>query len=419
MIWIVLAILVVCSGAVSGSETVLFALTRKELQEAGASASGLRRRAHELMRNPRHVLMTVLMTNTAINVAIFSLSFQASGAQPSLHPLVAASIGVGVLLTVILFGEMLPKALALRNAKSLAPYSAALLSSLEAVLSPIQRVLSFFLVDPITRLLAPSRATPSNVSVDELRLLVEHSAREGHIDAAENDMLQAVVGLTEISVREVMTPRVDIEKISLHADIRKTHDVIATTRKRLLPVCGRDLDDVRGILPTRSALLYPDVKITTLIHPPEFVPEQANLAHVMQHFRTARSHLAIVVDEYGGTSGIVTNDNLVARIVGDLPMTEDANERSSTERIDDNNYRVDGNLSVRTWAARFAVGEIDDHIDTVGGLILSKLGRVPHVGDEVHVRNLTLKVESMSRQRIQQVLINRNSQENGSAETAA
>ncbi len=419
MIWIALVVLVVCSGAVSGSETVLFALTRKELQEANVSASRSRRRAYVLMRNPRHVLMTVLMTNTAINVTIFSLSFQASGAQPSLHPLLAAAIGVGVLVTVILFGEMLPKALALRNAKSLAPYSAALLSSLEALLSPVQRVLSFFLVDPITRLLAPETSSPSNVSIDELRLLVEHSAREGHIDAAENDMLQAVVGLTEISVREVMTPRVDIEKISLHGDLRKTHAIFAKTKKRLLPVCGRDLDDIRGILPTRRALLFPDAKISTLSHPPEFVPEQANLAHVMQHFRTARSHLAIVVDEYGGTSGIVTNDNLVARIVGDLPMTDDSDERSSTERIDDNNYRVDGNLSVRTWAERFAVGEIDDHIDTVGGLILSKLGRIPHVGDEVHVRNLTLKVESMSRQRIQHVLINRNSKQNSGTEVPA
>lgn len=419
MIWIALLFLVICSGAVSGSETVLFALTRKELQEARSSAGRYRRRAHDLMKNPRHVLMNVLITNTAINVTIFSVSFQASGAQPSQHPFVAVAIGIAVLFVVILFGEMLPKTLALSNAKALAPYSAALLGGLNTILAPIQRILSFFLVDPITRLLAPTKPDPTNVSVDELRLLVEHSAREGHIDAAENDMLQAVVGLTEISVREVMTPRVDIEMVSLHGDATTIRTAIEATRKRLLPVCGRDLDDVRGILPTRQAFLYPAAKITSLIQPAEFVPEQANLAHVMQHFRTARSHLAIVVDEYGGTAGIVTNDNLVARIVGDLPMTDDARKRSSTERIDDNHYLVDGNLSVRTWAERFAVGEIDDHIDTVGGLILSKLGRVPHVGDEVRVRNLTLTVESMSRRRIQQVLIKRNPQHDSAAETAA
>jgi magnesium and cobalt transporter len=139
----------------------------------------------------------------------------------------------------------------------------------------------------------------------------------------------------------------------------------------------------------------------------------------MQHFRTAHSHLAVVVDEYGGTAGIVTNDNLVSRIIGDLPLTSDADETSSAERLDDNNYRVDGNLSVRTWAERFAVGEIDDHIDTVGGLILSKLGRVPQVGDEVCIRNLTLTVDSMSRQRIRQVLIKRNPHQSDATEAAA
>lgn len=419
MIWILLVFLVICSGAVSGSETVLFALTRKELHEARSSANRFRRRASELMQRPRDVLMTVLITNTAVNVAIFSLSFRASGSQPTRHPLWVAAIGVGVLLGVILFGEILPKAFALANAKALAPFSAVLLTGLDAVLSPVQRLLSFFLVDPVTRLLAPARSVPSIVSVDELRLLVEHSAREGHIDAGENDMLQAVVGLSEISVREVMTPRVDIEMISLQGGVRENRKTIETTRKRLLPVCGRDLDDIRGVLPTRKALLYGDAKITSLMQPAEFVPEQANLAHVMQHFRTARSHLAIVVDEYGGTAGIVTNDNLVARIVGDLPTTDDRGKRFATERIDDDHYRVDGNLSVRTWAERFAVGEIDDHIDTVGGLILSKLGRIPRVGDSVSIRNLTLTVESMSRQRIEHVLIKRTAHHVGTKEAAA
>ena len=142
----------------------------------------------------------------------------------------------------------------------------------------------------------------------------------------------------------------------------------------------------------------------SLLRPADFIPEQANLAQLMRHFREEQSHFAIVVDEYGGTAGLVTNEDAVEWIVGELPRSEQPRTATS-ERIDDNTYRLSGDLSVRVWAERFAVGEIDRHIDTVGGLILSKLGRLPRVGDSVRIRNLTLTVEAVRRRRIEEVLL--------------
>ncbi|MCH7595350.1 MAG: HlyC/CorC family transporter [Planctomycetes bacterium] len=404
MIWLALALLIVCSGALSACETALFALTRKDLLTFRQEVASLRRRPYVMMLHPRRVLMTVLIANTTVNVSLFSLSFAALHDVQARHPALAAAGGAAVLFSLILFGELVPKAIALANAQRLAPTAAALLTGINTIVGPFQWLLSFMLVNPITRLLAPTSRSSDTVSTDELRLLVEHSAREGHIDSTENEMLQAVVGLTDASVREVMTPRVDIESAKIDDDRETMRRTARTCARRILPVRGRDLDDIRGVLHAREVLLHPEADMRSLLRPADFIPEQANLAQVMRHFREERSHFAIVVDEYGGTAGLVTNEDAVEWIVGELPKSERPRAATS-ERIDDNTYRLSGDLSVRVWAERFAVGEIDRHIDTVGGLILSKLGRLPRVGDSVRIRNLTLTVEVVRRRRIEEVLL--------------
>jgi CBS domain containing-hemolysin-like protein len=245
------------------------------------------------------------------------------------------------------------------------------------------------------------------VDTDELQLLVEHSARAGHIDTTENELLQSIVALPEASVREVMTPRVDIEFVRSSDDSRRIQHAVRSSSRRILPVCGRDLDDVRGLLVARDALLNPGAALGTLLRPPRYVPEQVNLAQLVRHFHEEKTHFAIVVDEYGGTSGLVTVDDVVEWIVGDLPESAPAGAEAAMEQIDPDTYRLSGDVSVRDWAERFGVEEIDRHVDTLAGLILSKLGRLPRPGDSVRLRNLTLTVESVRRRRIDRVLIRR------------
>jgi len=410
MIWSAIVLLLCFSGAVSASETALFSLPRKTLREF-ERAGGLRRRAASLMRRPHRVLMIVLIANTAANISIFTVSFVALDDFGAKHPALAAAGSVAVLLAVILLGEVMPKGAALANAPLLAPPAAGLISTLGIILNPLQWLLSTILVNPITRLMSPAATFSDTVTPDELRLLVEHSARAGHIDSTENGMLQAVVGLGEASIRDVMTPRVDIDFVRLADDPGKVLAKVRESRKRIFPACGRNLDDIQGLLHARDVLLSPGAGLKNLVRPVEFVPEQINLAQLMRHFRERRTHFAIVVDEYGGTAGLVTNDDAVEWIVGDLPDEETASELPATERIDEDTYRLSGDLSVREWADRFGVGEIDRQIDTLGGLILSRLGRMPHVGDAVRIRNLTLTVEAMDRRRIERVILRRGADE--------
>jgi putative hemolysin len=294
---------------------------------------------------------------------------------------------------------------ALSSTRRFAPLAAALIALVQVVLAPVQWLLAELLVNPIVRLLAPARPEHGPVTTEELRRLVEHSAGEGVINSKENDMLQAVVGFGDVSVREVMTPRVDVQSIQANDKQAAIRRAAQASRRRRLPVCGRDLDVIKGVLVTRDLYLDPEAPIKTLIRPVHFVPEQINLVQLIRYFRDQNTHFAVVVDEYGGTAGVVAMEDVVGRIVGDLPDDDTTRPPVTTERIDQDTYRLPGNLSVRVWADRFAVGEIDRHIDTVGGLILAKLGRLPRVGDSVRIRNLTLTVEQMRKRRVEQVLL--------------
>ena len=407
MLWVALALLLVLSGIISASETALFGLSKQALQGFRRSQGPLRRRVYELMQRPRAVLMTVLLTNTAINVSIFAISFFAFRGLTDAPGAVLALAGLMVPLTVIVFGEILPKALALSSAQRFAPSACGLIATLQVTMGPILWLLSRLLVEPITRLLAPARSVTDSITTEELKLLVEHSVLDGAINTTENEMLQAIVALDHVSVREVMTPRVDIQSVHIDIDRPALLKKVRATSRRRLPVFGRDLDDMRGTLRTRDLFLRPDVSPKELIRRIHFVPEQVNLMQLLHYFRKENLHLAVVVDEYGGTAGLVTIQDIVGCIVGELPDAQTPRPPAATQRIDENTYRLSGNLSARVWAQRFAVGEIDRHNDTVGGLVLAKLGRLPRTGDSVRIRNLTLTVESMKRRRIETVLLHR------------
>lgn len=407
MIWLGLVLLLFCSAAVSASETALFGLGRQALHKFSNSQSRWRHRVSRLMEHPHQTLMTVLMANTVVNVAIFAISFFALRDLADTSVVLLAVYSVMVPVCVIVFGEMTPKALALSGAQRFAPSAAALIAVLQPVLRPMQWILSTLLVEPITRLLAPRSLAADAVTTEELRLLVEHSARDGVINSIENDMLQAVVALGEISVRDVMTPRVDVRWIPIEADHATVVQIIKESGRRRFPVCGGDLDNISGVLYARDAYLNTDSPVHAIMRPVHLVPEQVNLMQLLSHFRDNRNQLAIVVDEYGGTAGLVTNEDVVEWIVGELPDSDSPGPESTTEQIDENTYRVSGDLSVRVWADRFAVGEVDRHVDTVAGLIFSKLGRVPRTGDSVRIRNLLLSVESVRQRRIERVLLRR------------
>ena len=406
LLW--LAILLACSGVCSGAETALFSLDRLALRELARSGGRFHGRVAHLMKRPRRVLMTILISNTAINVAVFATSFPLLKQLEQTSSALAAAGGLGVLGAVVLFGEVLPKIIALSRPRILSPFAAVIVSVLQIAFAPVLWLLASLVVQPLSRLLS-GPAVSDEVTVEELKLLVEHSARGEVISSRENQMLRAVVSLGAVTVQHVMTPRVDIESVSVEDDREKMIRAFRETGRRRLPVRTHDLDHIVGWLLVRDLILNPGMDIAKLIRPTYYVPEHVDLVQLLRCFRTEGVHVAIVVDEYGGTTGLVSMQDLLQRIVGDLREYEAVSPASRVEVIDENTYRLPGSLSADLWADRFDVGEIDRGINTIGGLIWARLGRLPVKGDRVRIRNLTLAVDSMDNRRIRTVILHRES----------
>ncbi len=402
---LLLLFLLGCSFFISGSETALFALSAQQRRLFATSSSRMKRLAENLMRHPHKVLMTVLVANTTVNIGIFAVSYTTFNALAETQPFLAATGGVVSLILVIFFGEIIPKAVALNNAERIAPIVAPAIHTLKIVITPISELLRLSLVEPITRLVTPKASGPSEVSTEDLQTLVSLSAEQEIITSREHDMLQAVVALPELSVRSVMIPRVDIVAISAQADRDEIHQQFMETKLKKLPVYGRDLDDIHGLLYARDFYLNPDNALTQLLRPVKYVPEIANLLQLIRDFQRSKTQLAIAVDEFGGVSGIVTLEDVLEEIVGELDRGSTKENQPTIEYIDSQTYRLSGALSVRPWRQALGITHQFNQVDTIGGAVLAALGRLPKINDTVRFGQLSITVDKLEGRRVSQVLL--------------
>jgi CBS domain containing-hemolysin-like protein len=412
---LLMLVLLAGSAVLSGSETALFALSRQKLREFHASRNPLRREAAALMQHPARVLSSILIANTAINIGIFAVSVVLVSRAAHLHPLVDAVVRIATVGAVLVLGDLLPKAVALSLAERLAPLLAPIVAFVQLALSPLRWLLTVLIIEPLTRLVSPSRREGEGLSIDELQTLVELSARRGLISSYENDMLQEVIALPGIPVRAVMVPRVDIIAAPLDMPLEQVRNRMREFRLTKLPVYGRDLDDIRGLVYAKDIYLQPGEDLPHLLRAVDYVPVQCNLVQLIGHFRARQTQLAVVVDEYGGVAGLVALEDVLEQIVGDIVSAEERPPEEATQRLDADTYRVSGDLSVRDLADALGttLPEPADllspaaGVETLGGLIVSLLGRLPRVGDTVQFSGLELTVDRMRGRRIDRLLLRR------------
>ena len=282
---------------------------------------------------------------------------------------------------------------------------APLIQLLEWVTLPLSTALRVALVEPIARLLAPGGKTSTEVTPNDLKALVELSGKQGIIDPREHEMLLGVVSLPIIAVRAIMIPRVDIRAISVNADRDDIRELFAEFQLKKIPVFGNDLDDIHGLLYARDFYIRPNETISKLIRPVNFVPENISLAQLTENFTAKKTPLLIVVDEFGGVSGLVTLKDLFCKIVGEFDRSGNVDSTNACQPIDERTYRISGSLSVQPWREFFnSISKIPD-VDTMGGLVLSILGRSPQKGDSVRIGNITMTVDKLVGRRIDEILL--------------
>ena len=401
-----LLVLVALSGVFSGSETVLFSLSRSQLEQAAGSSNPFRRMAAWLMRRPKQTLMTVLVANTAVNVLVFAVSYVffdrlAQRAGTWLTPVA----GVASVLLVVVGGEVVPKVIGVSMAGRLAPVCAAIVRTAGVVAGPIGRVIDIIIAEPFVRLMLGVRRPTgdADLSREELKTLLDMSRRGGTIRPLEDTFLREIIDLEHVRVRDVMVPRVEMTAWDINEPVEELRALMRRTRYRKVPVYDGSPDRIVGLVYAKVLFLSPDTPLSELVVPVAFVPELATCEHLLHHFRQTRTQIAMVIDEFGGVAGLVTLEDVLEEIVGELHDPDDEAPEPEIQALPDGGYDVSGQLSVRYWAEALHLDALPEKVATVGGLVTARLGRPAHVGDRVGFGNVALEVTAVRGRRVERV----------------
>lgn len=394
-----MAVLLAASGFFSGTETALFSLTRGQLYRL-KNSRGAGKLAADLMANTPRTLNTLLLGNLLVNVAYASLSAAMVLGLRADPAWLAPAVSLAPLLVLILFGEVAPKMVAHALGEKWALFAAPAVAVIGTLLAGPLWVLGRLLVGPMTRILAPRGAGQTHIANDELASVLALSAKRGIISHDANALLQEIVELTDLKVADVMVPRVDMVAYDVDASRAGLVDLFARTRLRRIPVYSGDADHIVGMIHAKRLLLRAEAPLAELVVPVVFVPEAGNVERLLMQFRVRQVQIAIVVDEYGGTAGLVALEDVLEEIVGDIPDPDQGEEDPPVRQLGDKQYVINADLAIHEWADAFKIDLAHRRISTIGGFVTAQLGRIPHVGDETTYRNLHFRVETMRRRRI-------------------
>ena len=402
-----LVALVLCSALLTGAEAAYFSLGRARLVRM-ADRSGGTGGPPVLIERPHDLLVTLLVGITLINIGAASLAAHLAHqlVGPILGPVVEM-LGMIVLLTT--FGEVLPMTLAVKYPERFLSVVGRPVAWLNWVLAPFRVVLGG-LTRLTVQILGRDREGQPELSEEELRTLVDVGASEGVVDREEREMIHKVFELEDTLVRSVMVPRTDMFCLPIDTPREEILPALRENLHSRVPVYEGSLDVVVGLLYTKDLLPYvgtglpADFDLRTQLHPPYFVPESKRADALLREFLAKKLHMAIVVDEYGGTAGLVALEDLLEELVGEIADEYDEPERLIL-RLDESTFRVSGKLAVEDLNTATGLSLSNESYDTVGGWVLDLFGRVPRKGERRETPELVVTVEKVERTRVVEVLI--------------
>jgi putative hemolysin len=428
---LLIVVLVLLNGIFSATEIALVTIRRSRIQQLVDEGQRAALRVQHLKANPGRFLAVIqiginFLGFLASAFAAVSLVDEVSGWFRSFAPLDITSANglalvlVTVLLTLftIVFGELVPKQIGLAHSERVAMSTARLMEFLGTIFGPLVFTLTW-VTRRIARLFRADVAADERISSEELRLIIEQGGEQGILEAEEEQMIHAVIELGDQRVHEVMVPRIAMVTLAATATFQDAIDTIVEQGHSRIPVYEETIDEIVGILYAKDLLPFlkrgaPEPpSLRSLLRTPVFVPESMTVDDLLHELQRRKVHLAVVLDEYGGTAGLVTIEDLLEEIVGEIQDEYDV-EEPMIVKLSDDEARVDGRAAVDDLEELFDTHvplEDADEYDTVGGLIYHRIGGVPKPGDQVTVGGLTLTVETTDGRRVSKVLVVRNRDE--------
>ena len=401
----VLPVLVCGSAFFSGSETALFGLTVSERLELRRKRSVGARAAIQLLLRPRLLLILLLLGNMTMNVLYFIVSSMLM-MNDLFNWLGDLLFGIGVLLGMVICGELLPKFIASVFRQRYLRFVSPILLALFQGLRPLWIAIDRLIVTPLSRLAVPDQSV-DELSGEELQALVELSGRDGIVDAGEQQRLGDVLRIGSTIVRRAMIPRTRIKSLPVDADEDAVRTLVRQTRLTRIPIHDESPDSIAGILHVKTWLTnlrHGRSDLRDAMSPANYVPEVATLDKVLDHFRTTSTQMAIAVDEYGGTAGLITLQDVVEQFVGEID-NPDVTETRPARSIGPNQWIVDGNAASTAWIDLFGVTLGFLPAATVGGLVTQLLNRKPEVGDVARLANVRMEVHHVEHDQVVTVLL--------------
>ena len=395
--------LILLSAFFSGTETAYFNI-RPHRDDVPSKLK-------DLLANPRSLLVSILTGNTIINVAIGSLAaiitYRISPDNPNLILLQVIVVST----VLIIFGEILPKTIAMRSSNKFANSVYYPLRFFIILLYPLTLLLNG--INKLVLKLVPKEEKPFDTE-EELEILAELGEEKGSLDEEESDMIRSIIKFDDKTVREIMTPRVDMLSLPSNSSIDDAMDLISNKQFSKIPLYKDNIDEVNGVIYAKDLVPYligsrPNVKLKSISRDVYFVPEQKPIDDLLNDFKEKKISLAIVVDEWGGTSGLVTLEDIVEEVMGEIRDPYDI-ENSPVSKLNNGSFIVDGKISIYDLEEEIEGMSFpeDRDYDTLGGLILDSLEDIPKEGQLVIHDEWRIKVLDLDGNRITKVQISKN-----------
>ena len=373
-----IAVLVIFSAYFSATETAFTSVNRIRIKNLANDGNKRAREVHDLSEKFDALLSTILVGNNIVNIAMSSI---ATVLFMEMYPVYGATVATVVITIVVLvFGEISPKSLAKESPERFAMFSAPILKIFMVLLAPVNLIFSGW-----KKLLAKIFRTVDSrpITEDELLTIVEEAETEGGIDVEQSELIQNAIEFNELEAWDVLTPRVDVKAIEIDETQDEIAEMFLSTGFSRLPVYEDDLDNIVGVLNQKDFHNYikgMDTPVSAYVKPVVFVAGSMKISQLLKRLQMGKTHIAIIVDEYGGTSGLVTMEDIIEELVGEIYDEHDAEQLQDIVQQQDGSYRV---LCGTNLDKMFDYFDVEEDIDatTVNGWVVLQWDKLPNAGD--------------------------------------
>jgi len=394
----ILVVLFLFSAFFSGSETAFFSLGKVRFKQIENLRSPAAKKAIYLLSDPHKLIITILIGNTLVNIAASSIMADIFYTQMG-----EKGIGVSIivmLLIILVFGEVTPKMFALSNAQKFSFFASFPLLFFERLFAPFRYFFSKVAGGLVGAIGLSIPSEKPRITEQEIRHLFSIGKKKGVVKAKEKSMIEGILQFKDLNAADIMTPRIDVAALHLTEKQDELIREVKENQYSRLPVYIHNLDNIVGVIHAKDFLLAPPATSTReLVRKPYFVPESMRIDDLLHDLQRIKIHMAIVTDEYGVTSGVVTIEDILEEIVGEIRDELDF-ERPKIRKIDQKTFEADGQVHINDINEEIGLGIETEEVDTIGGFVVLKMGKIPQAGDSIEINGYLITVDDVSKNRI-------------------